>query len=89
MELQFYGATERVTGSCHILRMKGLTVLLDCGLIQGSPEDEALNKEPFPFDPASIDAVVLTHGHIDHSGRLPYLIKQGFSGVVYTQRLSR
>jgi metallo-beta-lactamase family protein len=85
MELQFYGATERVTGSCHILRVNGVTVLLDCGLIQGSPEDEALNKKPFPFDPSSIDAVVLTHGHIDHSGRLPYLIKQGFSGVVYTQ----
>jgi metallo-beta-lactamase family protein len=85
MELQFYGATERVTGSCHILRVKGSTVLLDCGLIQGSPEDEALNKEPFPFDPASIDAVVLTHGHIDHSGRLPYLIKQGYRGAVYTQ----
>ena len=85
MELQFYGATERVTGSCHILRVGGLMVLLDCGLIQGSPEEEMLNKNPFPFDPASIDAVVLTHGHIDHSGRLPYLIKQGFSGVVYTQ----
>jgi metallo-beta-lactamase family protein len=85
MELQFYGATERVTGSCHILRLKGMTVLLDCGLIQGSPEDEARNKEPFPFDPALIDAVVLTHGHVDHSGRLPYLIKQGFRGEVYTQ----
>lgn len=86
MELQFYGATQRVTGSCHILRMKGATVLLDCGLIQGSVEDEALNKEPFPFDPVSIDAVVLSHGHIDHSGRLPYLVKQGFKGAVYTQQ---
>ncbi len=86
MELQFYGATQRVTGSCHILRMKGATVLLDCGLIQGSVEDEALNKEPFPFDPLSIDAVVLSHGHIDHSGRLPYLVKQGFKGAVYTQQ---
>jgi metallo-beta-lactamase family protein len=85
MELQFYGATERVTGSCHILRAMGMTVLLDCGLIQGFPEDEALNKEPFPFDPASIDAVVLTHGHIDHSGRIPYLIKKGFRGEIYTQ----
>ncbi len=86
MELQFYGATERVTGSCHILRVKGYMVLVDCGLIQGSPEDEALNKEPFPFDPASIDAVILTHGHIDHSGRLPYLIKHGYRGAVYTQQ---
>ncbi|MEI7825507.1 MAG: MBL fold metallo-hydrolase [Chlorobiaceae bacterium] len=86
MELQFYGATARVTGSCHILRVKGLTVLIDCGLIQGSMEDEALNKEPFSFDPASIDAVVLTHGHIDHSGRIPYLVKHGYRGVVYAQQ---
>ncbi len=86
MELQFYGATERVTGSCHILRVKEYAVLLDCGLIQGSPQEEALNKEPFPFDPSSIDAVVLSHGHIDHSGRLPYLVKQGFNGTVYTQQ---
>ncbi|MEI8186622.1 MAG: MBL fold metallo-hydrolase [Chlorobiaceae bacterium] len=84
MELQFYGATERVTGSSHILRVNRLTVLVDCGLIQGSRVDEALNHLPFPFDPASIDAVLLTHGHIDHSGRLPLLVKQGFKGPVYT-----
>ncbi len=86
MELQFYGATERVTGSCHILRVNGYTVLLDCGLIQGSPAEESLNKKPFPFDPGQVDAVVLSHGHIDHSGRIPYLVKQGFTGVVYTQQ---
>jgi len=85
MELEFYGATERVTGSCHIIRAGGMTVLLDCGLIQGSREEEALNRGPFPFDPASVNAVVLTHGHIDHSGRLPLLVKQGFRGPVYTQ----
>ena len=84
MELQFYGATERVTGSSHILRVNGVTVLIDCGLIQGSRQDEALNRLPFPFDPSSINAVVLTHGHIDHSGRLPLLVKQGFQGPVYT-----
>ena len=86
MELQFYGATERVTGSCHIIRVNGLTILLDCGLIQGSHQDEALNRDPFPFDPLSIDAVVLSHGHIDHSGRLPLLVKQGFSGPIYCQQ---
>jgi len=77
---------ERVTGSCHILRVNGCTLLLDCGLIQGSAEDEALNRKPFPFDPSSIHAVVLTHGHIDHSGRLPLLVKQGFTGPVYTHQ---
>ncbi|MEI6846949.1 MAG: MBL fold metallo-hydrolase [Chlorobiaceae bacterium] len=86
MELEFYGATERVTGSCHILRVNGVTVLLDCGLVQGTQEDEALNEKPFPFDPERIDAVVLTHGHIDHSGRIPLLVKRGFNGPVYTQQ---
>jgi len=84
MELEFYGATRRVTGSCHILRAGGRTILLDCGLVQGGPEDEAVNREPFPFDPAGIDAVVLSHGHIDHSGRIPLLVKRGFRGPVHT-----
>lgn len=84
MELEFYGATRRVTGSCHILRVGDFTMLLDCGLVQGGAEDEAVNHEPFPFDPASIDAVILSHGHIDHSGRIPLLVKRGFRGPVYT-----
>lgn len=85
MEIEFYGATERVTGSCHIVRVGQSTVLLDCGLVQGSNAEEALNREPFAFDPRSIDAVVLSHGHIDHSGRIPLLVKRGFSGPVFTQ----
>ncbi|ABL65789.1 MBL fold metallo-hydrolase RNA specificity domain-containing protein [Chlorobium phaeobacteroides] len=84
MELEFYGATERVTGSCHIIRTKQATILLDCGLIQGSSDEEQLNRAAFPFDPASIDVVVLSHGHIDHSGRLPLLVQRGFSGSIYT-----
>jgi metallo-beta-lactamase family protein len=84
MEIEFYGATRRVTGSCHILRANGFTVLLDCGLVQGSRDVEALNREPFPFDPAEIDAVVLSHGHIDHSGRLPHLVNLGFRGKIHT-----
>lgn len=84
MEIEFYGATQRVTGSCHILRVGGYTVLLDCGLVQGSREVEALNREPFPFDPSTIDAVVLSHAHIDHSGRLPLLVNRGFTGPIFT-----
>ncbi len=84
MEIEFYGATRRVTGSCHVLRANGFTVLLDCGLVQGSRDDEALNREPFPFEPSEIDAVVLSHGHIDHSGRLPLLVNRGFRGPIYT-----
>lgn len=89
MHLQSFGAAEEVTGSCHLIEANGHRVLLDCGLIQGRAEDEARNREPFSFEPASIDAVVLSHAHIDHSGRLPLLIKSGFKGPIYTQYASR
>ncbi len=85
MELEFYGAAGYVTGSCHILRVGGRTVLLDCGLIQGGDREEAKNADPFPFDAAEVDAVVLSHAHIDHSGRLPLLVKRGFEGSIHTQ----
>ena len=85
MEIEFYGAASGVTGSCHILRVGAQRVLLDCGLIQGRWEEEARNAEPFPFDPAAIDAVVLSHAHLDHSGRLPLLVQRGFRGPIYTQ----
>ncbi|MEJ2088161.1 MAG: MBL fold metallo-hydrolase [Gammaproteobacteria bacterium] len=85
MELEFYGAAGHVTGSCHILRVGGATVLLDCGMIQGGDKEEAKNADPFPFDPAEIDAVVLSHAHIDHSGRLPLLVRRGFGRPIYTQ----
>ena len=88
MNLTFYGAAGEVTGSCYLLEAAGSRILLECGLIQGSPRDEARNAEPFPFDPASLDAVILSHSHIDHSGRIPYLVKCGYSGPVYTHRAS-
>lgn len=88
MEIEFFGAAGEVTGSCHILRFGGKTVLLDCGLIQGSRKDEARNADPFPFDAAKIDAVVLSHAHLDHCGRLPLLVKRGFHGPVYAQQAS-
>lgn len=88
MELEFFGAAGEVTGSCHILRVGGKTVLLDCGLIQGGRSDEARNADPFPFDARRIDAVVLSHAHLDHCGRLPLLVKRGFRGPVYAQEAS-
>ena len=89
MEIEFYGAASGVTGSCHILRVGGHSLLLDCGLIQGAREEEARNAEPFPFDPAAIDAVVLSHAHLDHSGRLPLLVQRGFRGPIHTQNATR
>ena len=84
MRVRFHGAAGEVTGSCHEVEAAGQRVILDCGLIQGSAEDERRNFEPFLFDPAAVDAVVLSHGHIDHCGRLPVLVKRGFSGPIWT-----
>ncbi len=89
MELEFFGAAGEVTGSCHILRINDQQVLLDCGMIQGGRKNEARNADPFPFDARKIDAVVLSHAHIDHSGRLPLLVQRGFKGKIHTQNASR
>jgi len=88
-ELQFLGATERVTGSLYLLQAGNSRVLLECGLVQGVEDEEVHNREPFPFDPQSIDAVVISHSHIDHSGRVPLLVKQGYDGPVYTHAASK
>lgn len=89
MRLQFWGATQQVTGSCFLVETRDHRVLLDCGLIQGSPRDEARNREAFPFQPDQLDAVVLTHAHLDHSGRLPLLVKAGYKGPIYAHRATR
>ncbi|MCY6372292.1 MBL fold metallo-hydrolase RNA specificity domain-containing protein [Clostridium ganghwense] len=81
MKIEFYGAAQCVTGSCHILKINNKTVLLDCGLYQGKDEKEIGNEE-FNFDPKTIDYVILSHAHIDHSGRIPLLYKKGFKGEV-------
>jgi metallo-beta-lactamase family protein len=86
MKVIFHGAAGEVTGSCHEVEAAGLRLLLDCGLIQGGRADEARNREDFGFDAESIDAVVLSHAHIDHCGRLPLLVKRGFRGPIWTQR---
>jgi len=88
MKLEFFGAAAEVTGSCHILHIDGKKVLLDCGLIQGSRRDEDRNRDPFPFDATAIDAVVLSHAHLDHCGRLPLMVKRGFRGPVFAQEAS-
>jgi len=82
--LQFIGAARQVTGSCHLLKTPHSTLLLDCGMNQGSAKADEQNSQPFPFEPKDIDAVVLSHAHIDHSGLLPKLVKQGFRGPVYS-----
>ena len=88
MKLEFFGAAAEVTGSCHVLHVGGRRVLLDCGLIQGGREDEARNRDPFPFEAAQVDAVVLSHAHLDHCGRLPLLVKRGFRGPIHAQEAS-
>lgn len=89
MEIEFFGAAGEVTGSCHILRVGRRTLLVDCGLVQGGRDANRRNSLDFPFDPAQIDAVLLTHAHIDHCGRLPLLVKRGFRGPIYTNAACR
>lgn len=81
--LTFHGASRTVTGSCFELAWNGRRILVDCGLFQGSRSLEALNLEPFHFDAASIDAVFVTHAHLDHSGLLPKLARAGFRGSIW------
>ena len=83
MQLQFLGATDTVTGSKYLLQQGKSSVLVDCGLFQGYKQLRLRNWSPLPVDAASIDAVILTHAHLDHSGYLPLLARQGFSGKVY------
>ena len=85
MDVRFDGAAGRVTGSLHVVEAAGKRLLLDCGMIQGSDEEEALNFAPFSFDIGSIDAVVISHAHIDHIGRLPLLVARGYKGPIYAQ----
>ncbi|MDE2307761.1 MAG: MBL fold metallo-hydrolase, partial [Xanthomonadaceae bacterium] len=84
-----HGAAKQVTGSCHLLRFGGRSVLIDCGLFQGSREQEQANAEPFGFDPAGIDALLLTHAHLDHCGRIPKLVREGFRGRILTTAATR
>ena len=84
MQLTFHGAARTVTGSQHLLEVNGHRLLLECGLFQGRREEAYARNRNFPFDPTKIDAVILSHAHIDHSGNLPHLVKKGFHGPIYT-----
>ncbi|HQT92852.1 MAG TPA: MBL fold metallo-hydrolase, partial [Candidatus Kryptobacter bacterium] len=90
MQIQFIGAAQTVTGSMHLLEANGKRILLECGFYQGKrAESISINKNFNFFQPAQIDAVVLSHAHIDHSGNLPNLVKQGFSGPIYATPATR
>lgn len=89
MQLTFHGAAQEVTGSMHLLEVNDQRILLDCGLYQGHRGDSYARNLHFPFDPKSIDAVVLSHAHIDHTGKLPNLVKQGFNGNVWSTAATR
>ena len=86
MHLSFLGAAEMVTGSNYLLKTNKHNILIDCGLFQGNKEMEKLNFKDFPYDPADIDILLLTHAHIDHSGRIPKLVKDGFNGRIISTK---
>lgn len=89
MHLQFHGAARTVTGSMHLLSVNGHSLLLDCGIFHGKRAEARERNSTFPFVPASITAVILSHAHIDHSGNLPGLVRQGFAGPVYCTPATR
>lgn len=89
MKISFHGADREVTGSCHLVECAGKQILVDCGLYQGGREMAEENAEPFGFDPAEIDCLLLTHAHLDHCGRIPLLVRRGFQGEIITSAASR
>src|SRR5690348_3783335 len=89
MEIEFLGAAQTVTGSMHCVRTRHATVLLDCGLFQGRRRESFERNRHLPVDGRKVDAVVLSHAHIDHSGALPILVARGFDGPIYTTPATR
>ncbi|MFA7314609.1 MAG: MBL fold metallo-hydrolase [Candidatus Magasanikbacteria bacterium] len=83
MKIHFSGANGEVTGSCHLLDTGKMKILIDCGMFQGGDFNEGLNHDVFPFDPKEIDVVLVTHAHLDHIGRIPKLVKEGYGGKIY------
>ena len=89
MKISFHGAARQVTGSCHLVEAAGRRILVDCGMFQGSHELHEENAGDFGFDPATIDMLLLTHAHLDHCGRIPLLVKRGFSGEIIATSATR
>ncbi|MCI0479295.1 MBL fold metallo-hydrolase [Candidatus Uhrbacteria bacterium] len=83
MRISFFGAAREVTGSCMLVETRKTRVVVDCGMFQGSAFTDAKNFQDFGFDPSTVDAAIVTHGHLDHVGRLPKLVKEGFAGDIY------
>ncbi len=89
MNIQFFGATNDVTGSMHLITIENKKILLDCGLYQGKRKEAYDRNKHLPFDPSTIDCLVLSHAHIDHSGNIPQLVKNGFKGNIYCTHATR
>jgi len=89
MKLSFHGGAREVTGACYLVESGNAKLLVDCGLFQGSRECEELNFQPFQFDPSAVDALLVTHAHVDHVGRIPKLVRAGFSGAIYSTPATR
>ncbi|MEN8173011.1 MAG: MBL fold metallo-hydrolase, partial [Chloroflexota bacterium] len=83
MKIHFHGAAQTVTGSQHLLEINGRKLLLECGLFQGRRKEAFRRNRHFHFNPADLDAVILSHAHIDHSGNLPHLVKDGYQKKIY------
>ena len=86
MRVNFHGAAQTVTGSQHLLEINGYRLLLDCGLYQGRRADTYARNLTFAYDPHKVDAVILSHAHIDHAGNLPNLVQDGYAGPIYATR---
>src|SRR4051812_14551113 len=83
MQLQFLGAATTVTGSQFLLTTARARILVDCGMFQGSPNESIRNRIPLAYDPTQLDAILLTHAHLDHCGLIPYVVAHGFRGPIY------